>query len=111
MIDVVFMMNRYFIFAQVSDLCNDYRRSMNAEITESMNTFWAECYESYKNALDTRSRLVAESRKSFQVPYKTIRHLICAVGRYLYAFFFNSIIIQVGLIHYLDFRDYCNLIT
>lgn len=40
---------------------------MNAEITESMNTFWAECYESYKNALDTRSKLIAESRKTFQV--------------------------------------------
>lgn len=68
MIDV-FMTNRYVVFVQVSDLCKDYRRSMNAEITESMNTFWAECYESYKNALDTRSRLVAESRKSFQVIY------------------------------------------
>ncbi|XP_025416195.1 neurobeachin-like protein 1 isoform X1 [Sipha flava] len=63
-----------FIETKVSDLCKDYRRSMNAEITESMNTFWAECYELYKNALDTRNMLVAESRKSFQTvilePYK-----------------------------------------
>ncbi|XP_050424019.1 neurobeachin-like protein 2 isoform X2 [Adelges cooleyi] len=63
-----------FIETKVSDLCKEYRRSMNAEITESMNTFWAECYESYKNALDTRNRHVADSRKAFQAtivdPYK-----------------------------------------
>ncbi|XP_050525286.1 neurobeachin-like protein 2 [Daktulosphaira vitifoliae] len=63
-----------FIENKVSELCKEYRRSMNTEITESMNTFWAECYESYKYALDVRNRLVADSRKAFQnaivEPYK-----------------------------------------
>lgn len=73
---------------------------MNAEITESMNTFWAECYESYKNALDTRNKLVAESRKTFQVANENLQQI--------YADYYCFVELLLNLVHSL-LRTYCNL--
>lgn len=51
-----------------------YQASLNAELTEAMNVFWAECYESSKAAVHMRNREVGDSKLRFQVlPRNTVR--------------------------------------
>jgi hypothetical protein len=52
---------------QVKPLQDAYQAALNAELTEAMNVFWAECYESSKAAVHRRNREVGESKLRFQV--------------------------------------------
>lgn len=44
-----------------------YTAELASQLTESMNVFWAECYEACQLAVAKRNREVAESKLRFQV--------------------------------------------
>jgi hypothetical protein len=52
---------------QVKPLQGAYQAALNAQLTEAMNVFWAECYESSKTAVHRRNREMGESKLRFQV--------------------------------------------
>ena len=52
---------------QVRPLHDAYQAGLNAQVTEAMNVFWAECYEGSKMAVHRRNREVGESKLRFQV--------------------------------------------
>jgi hypothetical protein len=51
----------------VKPLHDAYQTALNAQLTEAMNVFWAECYESSKTAVHRRNREMGESKLRFQV--------------------------------------------
>ncbi|XP_039288398.1 neurobeachin-like protein 1 isoform X2 [Nilaparvata lugens] len=55
-----------FMESKVKPLYEAYQSALSAELTESMNTFWAECYEASKTSTHRRNREVGESKLRFQ---------------------------------------------
>ncbi|RZF48161.1 hypothetical protein LSTR_LSTR009850 [Laodelphax striatellus] len=55
-----------FMETKVKPLYEAYQSALNVELTESMNTFWAECYEASKTSTHRRNREVGESKLRFQ---------------------------------------------
>ncbi|CAH0384907.1 unnamed protein product [Bemisia tabaci] len=51
----------------VRPLHEAYQAALTAHLTEAMNTFWAECYESSKLSSHKRNREVGESKLRFQM--------------------------------------------
>nr|XP_018911290.1 PREDICTED: neurobeachin-like protein 1 [Bemisia tabaci] len=56
-----------FITNEVRPLHEAYQAALTAHLTEAMNTFWAECYESSKLSSHKRNREVGESKLRFQM--------------------------------------------
>jgi hypothetical protein len=52
---------------QVKPLHDAYQATLDAQLTEPMNVFWAECYESSKAAVHRRNRETGDSKQRFQV--------------------------------------------
>lgn len=52
---------------QVKPLHDAYKAALSSQLTEAMNTFWAECYEASKASALKRHREVAASKLRFQV--------------------------------------------
>lgn len=60
-------------------LYDSYKTTLSAQVTEAMNTFWAECYEASKASALKRHREVAGSKLRFQVSVgRTVRPHTCA---------------------------------
>lgn len=56
-----------FITFQLKPLYDSYQNDVNTIISEPLNTFWAECYESCKLSSQKRAKLLTDSRRRFQV--------------------------------------------
>ncbi|XP_063234189.1 neurobeachin-like protein 1 isoform X2 [Bacillus rossius redtenbacheri] len=55
-----------FMEKKVRPLHDCHQAALSAQLTELMNTFWAECYEASKVAVHRRSKEVADSRRRFE---------------------------------------------
>ncbi|XP_069696226.1 neurobeachin-like protein 1 isoform X2 [Periplaneta americana] len=55
-----------FMEKKVRPLHDTYQAALSGQLTESMNVFWAECYEASKTAVHRRNREVGESKLRFQ---------------------------------------------
>lgn len=65
---------RQFVDTKVKPLYDAYKATLSSQVTEAMNTFWAECYEASKASALKRHREVAASKIRFQeqigVPFR-----------------------------------------
>ncbi|XP_071441260.1 neurobeachin-like protein 1 [Hetaerina americana] len=55
-----------FVENTIRGLHDGYREALSGELTNAMNTFWAECYEASKFSSNKRIKEVAESRLRFE---------------------------------------------
>lgn len=59
----------------MKQLYDSYQATLSGHLTETMNTFWAECYEGSKMCVHRRNREQGESKMRFQVTTSTLLQL------------------------------------